>query len=101
MITVSKEDYLKAIAEAGDHQLALPGVDRNPRFGTVDWRAAGPTDPPCPYPGNERRELPPETEQTQTRFNPGLLIQSPPVASNAAGRMASSATLQTPSSPHS
>jgi len=36
--------------------------------------AAGSTHPPRPHPGDERRRLPPETEQTQARLNAERLI---------------------------
>ena len=32
-------------------------------MGTSDRRATRPIDPPCPYPGNERRKLPPRSVQ--------------------------------------
>ena len=64
--------------------LAVPGMDRGPRIGTADRSPTGPTHPPRPYPGNERRELPPEAEQTQTKLTAELLIRPPPASTLAA-----------------
>src|ERR1022692_2230676 len=58
-------------------------MDRSPRFGTVDRRAAGPAHPPRPHSGDERRELPPEAEQTQARLTAELLIRQPPASTPA------------------
>ena len=38
-------------------QPAVRRMDRDIRLGTSDRRIAGPAHPPCPYPGDERREL--------------------------------------------
>ena len=37
--------------------LPVRRMDRDIRLGTSDRRIAGPAHPPCPYPGDERREL--------------------------------------------
>jgi hypothetical protein len=60
-----------------------PAPNRSPRFGTVDRRAAGPAHPPRPHSGDERRELPPEAEQTQARLTAELLIRRPPASTAA------------------
>src|SRR3974390_220753 len=46
-------------------------------------RPAGPAHPPRPYPGDERRELPAEAEQAQTRLTDELLIRQPPASTPA------------------
>jgi IstB-like ATP binding protein len=43
-------------------------VDRSAGLGAADWRAAGPAHPPRTHPGDERRKLPPQAEQTQTQL---------------------------------
>src|SRR5215469_11151336 len=40
-------------------------MDRGFRLRTAHRCAARPTYPPCPHPGNERRQLPPETKPPQ------------------------------------
>src|SRR5262252_9539123 len=42
-------------------------MDRSAEFGAADRRAAGSLDPPCPYPGNEWRELPTKEQQKEER----------------------------------
>ena len=56
----------------------LPGTPNWPspgprgvRFGTPHRRAAGPSHPPRPYPGDERRQLPPPPQPVD-RHLPGL-----------------------------
>ena len=49
---------LRAGLHPGHHQPALRRVDRGVRIGTPHRRAAGPSHPPCPHPGDERRQLP-------------------------------------------
>ena len=63
--------------------LAVPGMDRGSRLGTADRRAAGPAHPPRPHPGDERRQLPPEAEQTQARLTAELLIRPSPASTPA------------------
>ncbi len=41
----------------GDQQSAVRRVDRGVRLRAPDRRVAGPSHPPCPYPGDERRQL--------------------------------------------
>lgn len=65
---------LRTRLDAGDQQPAGSGMDGSPRLGAADPRAAGSTHPPGPHPGDERRKLPPETEQTQARLNAERLI---------------------------
>ena len=48
---------LRARRHSGDLQPAVRRMDRDIRLGTSDRRIAGPAHPPCPYPGDERREL--------------------------------------------
>jgi hypothetical protein len=57
-------------------------VNRGSGLGTADRRAAGTACSPRPHLGDERRELPSETEQTQARLTAELLIRPPP-ASNS------------------
>ena len=45
-----------------DLQPALPGMDLGLRQRAPHRRAARPHHPPCPYPGDERRELPAQAE---------------------------------------
>ena len=52
--------------------------------------------PPRPHPGDERRQLPPQAEQTPTHH---VQLLSPHPRHTRAGSMASSATLQKPHSP--
>ena len=51
---------IRAGLHPGDHQPSLRRVDRGLRVGTPDRSAAGPSHPPRPHPGNERRQLPPQ-----------------------------------------
>ena len=46
---------------------AFRRVDRGPRLGTTDRSPAGPSHPPRPHPGNERRKLPPQAQQGNRR----------------------------------
>ena len=48
---------LWAHSDPSDLQPAVRRMDRDIRLGTSDRRIAGPAHPPCPYPGDERREL--------------------------------------------
>ena len=48
---------LRARRHSGDLQPAVRRMDQDIRLGTSDRRIAGPAHPPCPYPGDERREL--------------------------------------------
>src|SRR5271156_4641269 len=73
-------------------------MDRGPWLGTVDRRLARPAHPPCPYPGNERRQLSPQAEPPQT--NPDRRTLDP-IPNAPRGRRAASATLQRPSTPKS
>src|ERR1039458_5678860 len=59
-------------------------MDRGSRIGTADRRAAGPAHSPRPHPGNERRKLPSETEQTQAGLPAELLIR--PLPASTVGR---------------
>src|ERR1017187_5896006 len=59
-------------------------MDRGSRIGTADRRAAGPAHSPRPHPGDERRKLPSETEQTQAGLPAELLIR--PLPASTAGR---------------
>jgi hypothetical protein len=71
-----------------------------PQLGTADRRPAGPAHPPRSHPGDERRQLPAQAEQAQTEIPTRHHVSplpSPPAKRR--GRMPSSATLQTPSSP--
>ena len=49
---------IRAGLHPGDHQPSLRRVDRGLRVGTPDRSAAGPSHPPRPHPGDERRQLP-------------------------------------------
>src|SRR5215467_9980771 len=42
-------------------------MDRSAEFGAADRRAAGSLDSPCPYPGDEWRELPTKEQQKEER----------------------------------
>ena len=55
----------------GHHQPALRRMDRSLRVGKADRGAAGPSHPPRPHPGDERRQLPPQAQPAERRF-PGL-----------------------------
>src|SRR5271163_1775367 len=55
---------LRACLHYCHQQSAVRRVDRRIRLRAVDRRAARSTDPPRPHPGNERRQLSPQTEQT-------------------------------------
>src|ERR1039458_7029973 len=59
-------------------------MDRGSRIGTADRRAAGPAHSPRPHPGDERRKLPSETEQTQAGLPAELLIR--PLPASTVGR---------------
>src|ERR1017187_9841267 len=52
-------------------------MDGGSRIGTADRGPTGPAHPPRSYPGNERRELPPQAEQTQERPAAQPLIRQP------------------------
>ena len=62
---------LRAGLHPGHHQPAFRRVDRGVRIGTPHRRAAGPVHPPRPYPGDERRQLPPPPQPAERRL-PGL-----------------------------
>ena len=47
----------------GHHQPALRRVDRRVRLREAHRGSPRPPHPPCPYPGDERGELPPQAEQ--------------------------------------
>ena len=49
---------LRAGLHPGDHQPALRRVDRGLRVREADRSPAGPSHPPRPHPGDERRQLP-------------------------------------------
>ena len=49
-----------------DLKPALPGMDDGVRQRAPHRRAARPHHPPCPYPGDERRELPAQAEPVTT-----------------------------------
>ena len=49
-----------------DLKPALPGMDNGLRQRAPHRRAARPHHPPCPYPGDERRELPAQAEPIAT-----------------------------------
>ncbi len=49
-----------------DFKPALPGMDDGVRQRAPHRRAARPHHPPCPYPGDERRELPAQAEPVTT-----------------------------------
>src|SRR5271166_1505302 len=52
-------------------------MDGGSRIGTADRGPTGPAHPPRSYPGDERRELPPQAKQTKTRLAAQLLIRQP------------------------
>ena len=54
---------LRAWLDPRDHQPAVRRVDRNVRLREVDRRSAGQAHTPRPHHRNERRQLPPQTEQ--------------------------------------
>src|SRR5512139_1210355 len=60
-------------------------MDRGAGLGTVDGRAIGSTDPPRSHPGNERRQLPVEDQQTETRGGAGQVGRPPTGNSPALG----------------
>ena len=62
---------LRARLHPGHHQPAFRRVDRGVRIGTPHRRAAGSAHPPRPYPGDERRQLPPPPQPAERRL-PGL-----------------------------
>ena len=66
-----------------DLKPALPGMDDGVRQRAPHRRAARPHHPPCPYPGDERRELPAQAEPVTTpatvRITPRLSPWTPPV----------------------
>src|ERR1035441_6421086 len=69
-------------------------MDRSPRLGTPDRSPARSAHTSRTHPGNERRQLPPQAEPTQTNPILQALNDTPPNAPR--GRRASSATLQRP-----
>ena len=58
---------LRAGLHHGDHQPSLRRVDRGLRLGTPHRSAAGPSHPPRPHPGDERRQLPPQAQPGNRR----------------------------------
>ena len=60
-----------------DLKPALPGMDDGLRQRAPHRRAARPHHPPCPYPGDERRELPAQAEPVTT---PATVRITPPLA---------------------
>ena len=56
-----------------DHQPALRRVDRGVRPGTTDRSVAGPSGPPRPHPGDERRKL---TASSAAGRTPRLKLQT-------------------------
>src|SRR5579863_6114799 len=69
-------------------------MDRSPRIGAADRRPPRPAYPSRSHPGDERRQLPPQAEPTQTDPILRALNDTPPSAPR--GRRASFATLQRP-----
>ena len=63
----------------------------------IGKRTAGPAYPSCSHPGDERRQLSPQTQPPQTALTSGPL--NPPLRTRLGGRSASSATLQRHISP--
>ena len=65
-------------ARRGPHHLqsSLRRMDRDVRLGAPDRGAARPPHPSCPYPGNERRELPPQP-QPRAKNGPHGLSAAP------------------------
>src|ERR1017187_1810498 len=72
-------------------------MDRSPRLGALDRRPPRSAHPPCTYPGDERRQLPPQAEPPQTHLT--LRALNDTHSSAPRGRRASSATLQRPFDP--
>ena len=55
---------LRAGIDPRDHQPAVRRVDRDVRLGEADRRSAGQAHTPRPHHRNERRQLPPQAEQS-------------------------------------
>ena len=74
LFEVFSQRYERGSTLVTSNRSSVPGVDGSSRLGAANRCAAGPTHPPCSHPGDERRELPPEAEQTQASFTAELLI---------------------------
>ena len=61
---------LRARLNPGHQQSAIRRVDRGVRLRAPDRGAARPPHPPCPYPGNERRQLPAQPEPKKAEIPP-------------------------------
>ncbi len=71
---------------AGDQQPAVCRVDRGAGLGAADRRPAGPADPPCSHPGNERRQLPAQKQQEEERPRHAIIHRwSPTTATDFGG----------------
>ena len=53
---------------------SLRRMDRDVRLGAPDRGTARPSHPLCPYPGNERRELPPQPQPRAETSPHGLIV---------------------------
>ena len=67
----SSQGCMRTGLHSGHHQPPLRRMDHGLRVGEAGRSAAGPSHPPRPHPGDERRQLPPPPQPAERRL-PGL-----------------------------